>query len=787
MKKITFLILILLQSSFLFSQNEYYESLFLVKYLKDNKMTINNFIEEQEKFWTDSLNKIEKYPISTEFLQLNESDKNQKKIELQNNKVKVDSIRNEITAQKRDALLKIIVKYFGECTENANSINMAFQANPFFANFTYSGSTKGFKYQATEKTLDFGSISSISSGISDLDVTAIADGLAQFMISRAKDEISVAFIQRFKNQLEKYPELQVLFPETSDLLINILAYEYTIVLPTLQKSFEEDLSNMFNNVENIFELPDYKKVLTDFPEVGLIIRSMYAIAKLEDGMHPADILDTLTKLEDWDNNNLSVELLNLKAVLDLGNLFSNSLRFDEEASTLLSRDNFTYFQTSDSMYKSKDNDTIILSRYHEPTWVTDQHFNLITQNEITFKIFLGLIYQNSKNKSIAFVINNETKNDTIKFYEQLGKHVEDSYFLRSQFYKFLQISYNIEEQLTRINKLNDTGKKPTNDDYYNYVNVSLDVVEYGSEVIKYFAKDNSEFKIINSNKYISLSRDINEFYKASYSKDYTPMVLYGTKVIEGIYELYAAGTIKKELESNPGKLKKFNELSVYDKSYQKKINKQSELPKAISTISQYGTFMAQIAQADSGAQVNDIIETFALPAGSSSLKKYQQNNWAINSYLGYSYKSDFSNDNIWKLYAPIGISYTPVSGGKYGSLSIFASLIDIGAIIDYRIHSDNDTIIAINGTDTTTTINKNVEYSNKIQLGNILSPGCYIVYGFGGNIPLALGVGAQYGPALTKINADRNVIKESKWMFNVSLTVDIPIINIHPGKRKRIK
>jgi len=56
---------------------------------------------------------------------------------------------------------------------------------------------------------------------------------------------------------------------------------------------------------------------------------------------------------------------------------------------------------------------------------------------------------------------------------------------------------------------------------------------------------------------------------------------------------------------------------------------------------------------------------------------------------------------------------------------------------------------------------------------------------FGGNLPLALGIGAQYGPGLSKISNEGNVINNPKWMFNVSLTVDIPIINLHPGRRKR--
>jgi len=711
------------------------------------------------------------------------------------------------------------------------------------------------------------------SSLGGLDVTTFADGLAQFMIERAKGEISVAFIQRFKNELEKHPELQVLFPKTSDFIENMLAYEYTIMLPALQKAFDDDLSNMFFNVRSIFELPDYKKVLDDNPEVGILLNSMYIISKLEYGVHPADIIKELNDLPDWENPDLKgTELINLKAVINIGDLISQSLRFNDTV-MLLAKNEYEYIQTPDSLYKRKLGiDSITLVKYNKPAWVSDHHLDILLNDETCFKIFLGLLYQQSLNDSIHFVIHmsDKEKDTIIFFHEFLKKNKENIYFLKSQFLKFQRLAVDVDYQLARINKLKSNGVKPTKADYYNFVDVSLDVTEYGSNLVSYFALDNNQFSVVKSNRYLAILRDINEFYKASYGQDYSTMVVYGVNVIEAIYELYTYTKAKDDLDIKVGifedKANKYlqKELSNVDwnninkdikktcslivdrsidslswdtinnvnevlgclvenkndintdqnkkvqkikKKYNNKLEKKypyespyykehkkivndhkGDFPKSLSSILRYGTFMAQIVKADSGAQVKEIIETFALPIGSSSLKKYQVHNVAVNSYLGMSYKNldplRSDDEGIFRFYAPVGVSWTPFSFGKGGSVSLFASLLDIGAIVDYRLKYTNDTTISISGGNADTTITKNVEYSNKIQLGNILSPGGYIVYGFGGNLPLALGIGVQYGPGLSRITNEGNVLNNPKWMFNVSLTVDIPIINLHPGRRR---
>lgn len=206
----------------------------------------------------------------------------------------------------------------------------------------------------------------------------------------------------------------------------------------------------------------------------------------------------------------------------------------------------------------------------------------------------------------------------------------------------------------------------------------------------------------------------------------------------------------------------------------------------VPKIAKYGTFMANVADAKTSEDVKAALDNAILPVGSSSIKKYARFNVSIQSYLGAFLRFGKKSSNTgyawtdrWGVSAPIGIA---VSHGlnQYGSLSAFLSFVDLGAIVDYQLKVDS--VINSNG-------NKvpSIEKDYKIELGQIFSPGGYLVYGFGGNIPLAFGLGAQYGPGLSKIDIDAGmpVVLNPKWRFNAFLSVDLPFFNLLNSTKKR--
>ena len=51
--------------------------------------------------------------------------------------------------------------------------------------------------------------SDVISSIGNLDVTNVADGLAKFIVERTKQELSVAFFERFKQDLDSIKQIQI--------------------------------------------------------------------------------------------------------------------------------------------------------------------------------------------------------------------------------------------------------------------------------------------------------------------------------------------------------------------------------------------------------------------------------------------------------------------------------------------------------------------------------------------------------------------------------------------------
>jgi hypothetical protein len=206
-----------------------------------------------------------------------------------------------------------------------------------------------------------------------------------------------------------------------------------------------------------------------------------------------------------------------------------------------------------------------------------------------------------------------------------------------------------------------------------------------------------------------------------------------------------------------------------------------QLEKFVQKLKPYALFMANVVEAKDENEIKAALENVILPVGSSSIKKYARYNISVQTYLGAFLSTSNQNKNAnvaWSdnfgVTAPVGISWTPnfLSWQKAGSLSLFGALFDIGAIVDYKLQKEPNPTSA----DPNATI---ITKDYKIELGQIFSPGVFAVYGSGGDLPLALGFGAQYGPGLSKIDAGNlNVSTNPFWRWNFFLAVDLPFFNL---------
>jgi len=194
--------------------------------------------------------------------------------------------------------------------------------------------------------------------------------------------------------------------------------------------------------------------------------------------------------------------------------------------------------------------------------------------------------------------------------------------------------------------------------------------------------------------------------------------------------------------------------------------------KEVATMLKYANFVASIAEANTSEEVANAIELFALPPGSSRMKKQPGRfSVALNAYTGLSggsewLGSDKSPKTVAAITAPVGLSCS--WGLNKGSFGFFVPLLDVGAVTAFRFNDAN--------------------YQNLPELSwsNILAPGLYAVYNLPGKWPIALGMGGQAGPSLRKVsNQGMSIDNAGGMRLGAFASVDIPITYFYLGKGKK--
>jgi hypothetical protein len=612
-----------------------------------------------------------------------------------------------------DEVFKILKYYVPPSDSNdTHKIQNDFAGNPFIS-WDLSLVSRGGGIQ---KGLNL-----VASSIGSLDVTNIANGIASLMAERAKQELTIAFFNRFKKfATTDCPEFQILFPKTSDNLINLLSYNYPQMLPALRNGFFEDLKQLTYNVEGVLELPRYQQLLKNFPEVRIAIRTLRIIGDLENGVsNIAQVIDSLCVIPELNGTEKNYIIENTGSLLKLSAIISNSLRAD--------------------------------SNNKKDIWLTAKEIkNLITDNIVT-QIYMGLVFQKIKSLGLQYY---KSGDKSVPIADSIFAKQKNNIFLfQNKISAFINLGSKVSSTLADIREKRDSAKTLTDEDYYNYISVSIEAADYVFGIVNTLSP---EFKAAG---YLSIAKKSNSLYKDIYTRQYTQAMADALDVLQNVHDL-----IGKKTNNDQSTKDTLNKLLAF-----------------IEKVKPYALFIANIAEAKTSDDVKAALENAILPVGSSSIKKNTGFNVSIQSYLGafgVTAKPTSSVSGTWSdkfgVTAPIGISVTPsfTSWQNAGSLSLFVPLFDIGAIVDYQLKKDS----TVNSSGSSAGV---VSKSYSVKLGQIVSPGVYLVYGFFGNVPLSLGFGAQYGPGLSKIDAGNNaVVTNPSWRWNFFLAVDLPFFNI---------
>lgn len=593
------------------------------------------------------------------------------------------------------------------------------------------------------------------SPIGNTDVTNFAAGLSRFLAERAKEELSEAFFNKMRDQLNAYPELETVFPQTASFLKIIEDYSYSSVLQVLKESFETDVRNL---PENLYKIKDLNPSschasgscrnhkFGDKCEMGKCEARMKKIA---------DFFSTLTG--QWVELGMFTIKEGVQATnpADFLSAVAHSSELDSVKTTSLADPNRNYnsYNVASSIELADFISQSLLSKDEKSIWINSSQLTTLFKTKDAFQIYLGLLLalQDNTPKKIVFY-----NSDARPAPANLGD--------------ILRTAKDRQEELKNLVKGIYSGFNDANNAVKKLIEASSKSNDPDPEALySFYQSFTSALKKIISDPLVK------DLTKRDLAATYLEIEQYLNPAVDMAYHV----STKKYSSAVYDALAILNQLPEFKDKVGKSFIK-------------YGTLISTVASAESSDEVKKAIEASVLPAGSSAIKRKSAWSISVNAYVGLYYGQAHSSfrdtvfntssgqfDTITRknvygtygLYAPIGLSFNrgfrcgKAKGVKNGwGITISTQLLDVGALVNfYSTNGDNASLPA----------------DFKVRLSDILSPGLQ----FGVNLPrcpITIMGGVQYVPALNKSSqiASSSELSPVAWRAQIGIVVDIPLYNI---------
>ena len=188
----------------------------------------------------------------------------------------------------------------------------------------------------------------------------------------------------------------------------------------------------------------------------------------------------------------------------------------------------------------------------------------------------------------------------------------------------------------------------------------------------------------------------------------------------------------------------------------------------LSYLQRYGDFIADLIDAETGAEDEDLLNTLADPPGSTRLKRTESFTVGLNAYLGATVGWDEWTTNrdlpvdagstTLTPSMPAGSTISSLLGReKKASFSLFLSFLDLGALLDFRADSD--------------ALGESI-----VNFRNVFKPGLQVHWNIP-KTPFYLAIGGQYGPQVREISGER--VNFTATRFFGGFGIDVPIKTLY--------
>ncbi len=659
-----------------------------------------------------------------------------------------DALKLSVAANVTETDLKTIIGYYYPKASigSTQDVLNAVAHTPFLDSTITKGYTQRLKASPLGTAQSAQSIiSSLSlSSIGGLDVTNLADGISKFLLTRAQDELNIAFFQRLKNALTANPDLVTLFPQTVNLLTSIGGqdFDYQRLLQNLREAFKSDISSLDNNLPGIIKNhPAYFNGHHDL--AAAIIGGCYVTSQLRAQVHPGDII------ANYPVNSLdSVSPVYVKGSVQTLQLLSQSVR-----------------DTSSDNY-----------------WVSIKYMRQLVNNTTALKIYLGLVYQEAINDYQGVNYGNG-----VTFTDVLSAAAPSITTDLNTLNAYKVFILQLGEKTEALNQMIKSYQKPASDSlavelYKKYFDATTGFIQYATKAATLpgvnILMPNAPVYAQDVQHYLGIGQSVSDLVIDINRKNYSAAINKAAYILTRQLNIDTA--LKAEVDTAVAKVTAINAqinnghlvgaalntAKVNLGKWNAKKDSASVNIQFISYFIKYGAFMSAIATAKTADEVNSAIAAFALPVGSYAVKQHSLCNVSLNGYVGYALDFDtfgFGHQYANGVYAPVGVSVSKgrIFKNKGGAFTLFASVIDVGGLVAYHL-SDG----------TTNNLNQ------QIKLESIISPSAQVFFDIPG-LPISAGAGWRLTPKLSYSDGTINVVKPPRSVFNVSFLIDIPIITLY--------
>lgn len=482
---------------------------------------------------------------------------------------------------------------------------------------------KAINTEKPKNTVEFATLS--GADLVTPSAGTIIQALAKFQVDRTKQELDLAFIEKFRNKLKENKALQTLFPKTSLLLINGDIFNRSVWGAQIINTGREDINNLpINLVKLIKENKEYYDKLSDPEKEGVeALMVLYEAFMLqESGQAPIQTLKKIHEKYGFKSNPTKNTLI-IHQALSLVYVLSESVMTADQVDYISAKDIGTnlnkelFLEEVNTMY------SVTFAKAGVKSNDAQQTAFLLSGEELSNN------YQSIKEAVKKLKAAGNTQEDKVQAYITILAGIKNVFEIGYKMYYTANLGY----KTTYFNEIQPI------------INVAFDAAS------------------------------------AVLQKNYTGALIQLSTLLKK-HTVWQTQVDKVE-EVNNGK----GEVERKEKRQANKTLRGMQ--KTLKNILFLGGVLADMASLDSTSQVSDLIKKYAAPVSSYRVKRYAKLDISLNAFPGFYGGLDYiDGERIGGggVTAPIGISLTLGNSKREKSSvwGLFVPVVDLVAPFVYQ-------------------------------------------------------------------------------------------------------